>query len=114
MTTPDPARWPDLYRAGLTLAEVAQLVDADESTVRRALAKAGVERRHPGSQPNRDIPTSRIIALREAGLGWRRIGQQVGMSDTGAYRRYHRAMGCTCPGQGPDRCEYCHEYLQPT
>jgi predicted DNA-binding transcriptional regulator AlpA len=86
----DVERAADLYTQGWTLRQIGAELGVSQSTMSEQLRRAGVTMRrgaraHPAS-------TQQILELRDQGLTWPEIAEQVGMTVSGAWSRYRRAL----------------------
>jgi Sigma-70, region 4 len=88
-----------LYAQGWTLRQIGAELGVHWSTVSQQLAHAGVtvRRRAPPAHP---VSTQRILELRDQGLTWSEIAEQVDMTVSGAWSRYRRARPPRPPGLG--------------
>lgn len=86
----DAHRAAQLYRSGLTLAQVAAELGCSRSAVFRRLRRDGVPRRS-GTPPPHPAATADIVRLRDSGLTWSQVARLVGMTDQGVRSRYTTA-----------------------
>lgn len=90
------------YRAGESLAQVADRFGCSPTRVLKLLKEQQVPRRPPGSAQPWYVP--RVRELREAGLGARRIAAELGIGVTAA-QKWLRYWGMSSPrgaaGTGP-------------
>jgi hypothetical protein len=80
----------DLYAQGWTLREIGAELGVHCSTVSQQLQKAGITMRS-GGPPAHPASTQQILELRDQGLTWNEIAEQVEMTVSGAWSRYRRA-----------------------
>jgi predicted DNA-binding transcriptional regulator AlpA len=81
----------DLYVAGWTLRQIGAELDVHWATVSQHLQRAGVTLRRGGPRAHR-ASTQQILELRDQGLTWNEVAEQVGMTVSGAWSRYRRAQ----------------------
>jgi Sigma-70, region 4 len=86
----DVNRAADLYALGWTLRQIASELNLTQSTVSEQLRRAGVTMRRGGPSAH-PASTQQIIELRDQGLTWPEIAEQVDMTVSGAWSRYRRA-----------------------
>jgi transcriptional regulator with XRE-family HTH domain len=79
-----------LYAQGRTLRQIGAELGISSTTVSEHLRRAGVimRRSGPSSHP---VSTQQILELRDQGLTWSEVAEQVGMTVSGAWSRYRRA-----------------------
>jgi len=80
-----------LYAQGWTLRQIAAELRVHWGTVREQLQSAGVTMRR-GGPPAHSASTQEILELRDQGLTWNEIAEQVDMTVSGAWSRYLRAQ----------------------
>lgn len=90
------------YRAGATTRQIAAEHGIHESTVRRRLRQAGVDRRAPGVRPMTDLDR-KVVRLRQQRLRWSEIAGRLGVSRTAVQHAYFRATGETGADLTPQR-----------
>jgi predicted DNA-binding transcriptional regulator AlpA len=78
-----------LYTQGWTLRQISAELDLSATTVSQQLRRAGITMRR--GVPPRPASTQRIVELRDQGLTWPAVAEQVGMTVSGAWSRYRRA-----------------------
>ena len=86
----DVERAADLYAQGWTLRQIGAELGVHWSTVSDQLHSAGVTMRR-GGPPAHPASTQQILELRDQGLTWTEVAEQVGMTVSGAWSRYRRA-----------------------
>jgi transcriptional regulator with XRE-family HTH domain len=86
----DVKRAADLYAHGWTLRQIAVELGLAETTVSDQLRHAGVTMRRSGP-PSHPTSTQQILALRDQGLTWNEVAEQVDMTVSGARSRYRKA-----------------------
>ena len=86
----DLERAADLYAQGWTLRQIGAEMGVTATTVSHQLRKAGVTMRRGGPSAH-PASTQLIVELRDQGLTWPEIAEQVGMTVSGAWSRYQRA-----------------------
>ncbi len=84
----------DLYAQGWTLRQIGAELGVTATTVRQQLRRAGVTMRR-GGPPSHPASTQQILELRDQGLTWNEIAEQVDMTVSGAWSRYRRARTST-------------------
>jgi hypothetical protein len=72
-----------------TLRQIGAELGVHWSTVGQQLQRAGVIMRH--GAPADPASTQQIVELRDQGLTWTEVAEQVGMTVSGAWSRYRRA-----------------------
>jgi IS30 family transposase len=89
----------DFYAEGWTLRQIGDEQGISSTTVSEQLRRAGVIMRHsgPSSHP---ASTQQIRELRDQGLTWPEIAEQVDMTVSGAWSRYRRARQQKSPRSG--------------
>ena len=86
----DVKRAADLYAQGWTLRQIGAELGVHWSTVSQQPRRAGVTMRR-GGPPAHPASTQQILELRDQGLTWTEVAEQVGMTVSGAWSRYRRA-----------------------
>jgi hypothetical protein len=86
----DVDRAADLYAQGWTLRQIGVELGVHWSTVSERLQNAGISMRSSGP-PAHPASTDQIVALRDHGLTWNEIAEQVNMTRSGAWSRYRKA-----------------------
>jgi predicted DNA-binding transcriptional regulator AlpA len=86
----DVKRAADLYAQGRTLRQLGAELGVHWSTVGQQLQRAGVTLRRGGPEAH-PASTQQILELRDQGLTWPEIAEQVDMSVSGVWSRYRRA-----------------------
>jgi predicted DNA-binding transcriptional regulator AlpA len=86
----DVKRAADLYAQGRTLRQLGAELGVHWSTVGQQLQRAGVTLRCGGPEAH-PASTQQILELRDQGLTWPEIAEQVDMSVSGVWSRYRRA-----------------------
>ena len=86
----DVKRAADLYAQGRTLRQIGAELGVHWSTVSQQLQSAGVTMRRGGPSAH-PASTQQILELRDQGLTWPEIAEQVDMTVSGAWSRYRRA-----------------------
>lgn len=84
----------DLYRSGHSLADIGRAYDRSNVWVLKILRKRGVETRPAGAPVPDYVP--RIRALREQGMGARKIAKELGIGVTTA-QKWLRKWGMASP-----------------
>jgi hypothetical protein len=95
----DVERAADLYTQGWTLRQVGTELGVSSTTVSEQLRRAGVAVRR-GGPPAHPTSTQQILELRDQGLSWNEVAEQVGMTRSGAWSRYRRAERPESPRLG--------------
>ena len=85
----DVQRAADLYAQGWTLRQIGAELGVHWSTVSQQLQRAGITMRR--GAPSRPTSTQQILELRDQGLTWTEVAEQVDMTVSGAWSRYRRA-----------------------
>ena len=85
----DVKRASDLYAQGWTLRQIGAELGVHWSTVCQHLQRAGISVRSV-SPPAHPASTQQILELRDQGLGWNEIAEQVDMTVSGVWSRYRR------------------------
>src|SRR4029453_1083934 len=88
----------DLYAEGRTLRQIGAELGVTATTVSDQLRRAGVTMRR-GAPPH-SASTEQIVELRDQGLTWPEIAEQVDMTVSGAWSRYQRARRPKSPRLG--------------
>jgi predicted DNA-binding transcriptional regulator AlpA len=86
----DVKRAADLYAQGRTLRQLGAELGVHWSTVSQQLQRVGVGMRRGGPPPHA-ASTQKIMELRDQGLTWNEVAQQVDMTVSGAWSRYRKA-----------------------
>jgi Homeodomain-like domain len=86
----DLNRAADLYAQGWTLRQIGAELGVHWSTVSEQLHRSGVKMRSNGP-PAHPASTEQILELRDQGLTWNEIAEQVDMTASGVWSRYRRA-----------------------
>jgi transcriptional regulator with XRE-family HTH domain len=79
-----------LYAQGWTLRQIGAELRVHVATVREQLHSVGVSMRRTGP-PAHAASTRQILDLRDKGLTWDEIAEQVGMTVSGTWSRYQRS-----------------------
>ena len=87
----DLKRAADLYAQGWTLRQIGAELGVTATTVSHHLRRAGVTMRRGGASAH-PASTQQILELRDQGLTWNEIAEQVGMTVSGAWSRHRRAL----------------------
>jgi hypothetical protein len=95
----DVKRAADLYAQGWTLRQIGAELGVHWSTVSQQLKSAGVTMRRGGPFAH-PASTQQILQLRDQGLTWPEIAEQVDMTVSGAWSRYRRARPPRSPRLG--------------
>ena len=95
----DVKRAADLYTQGRTLRQIGAELGVTATTVSQQLRRAGVTMRR-GGPPAHPASTQQILELRDQGLTWNEIAEQVEMTVSGAWSRYQRARPPKSPRLG--------------
>jgi Helix-turn-helix domain/Sigma-70, region 4 len=95
----DVKRAADLYAQGWTLRQIGAELGVTATTVSHHLRRAGVTMRRGGASAH-PASTQQILELRDQGLTWPEIAEQVGMTVSGAWSRYQRALPPKSPRLG--------------
>ena len=94
----DIERAADMYAQGWTLRQIGAELGVTATTVSHHLRRAGVTMRR--GAPAHPASTQQILELRGRGLTWPEIAEQVGMTVSGAWSRYRRALPPKFPRLG--------------
>jgi transcriptional regulator with XRE-family HTH domain len=86
----DVQRAADLYAQGRTLRQIGAELGVTVTTVSHQLRRAGVTMRRGGASAH-PASTQQILELRDQGLTWPEIAEQVDMTVSGAWSRYRGA-----------------------
>jgi hypothetical protein len=86
----DVKRAADLYAQGWTLRQIGAELDVHLSTVSDQLRRAGVSMRRGGPSAH-PASTDQIVELRNQGLTWNEVAEEVDMTVSGVWSRYRRA-----------------------
>jgi DNA-binding CsgD family transcriptional regulator len=79
----------DLCAQGRTLRQIGAELDVHWSTVSQQLQRAGITMRR--GAPAHTVSTQQILQLRDQGLTWNEIAEQVGMTVSGVWSPCRRA-----------------------
>jgi DNA-directed RNA polymerase specialized sigma24 family protein len=85
----DVERAADLYAEGWTLRQIGAELGTSSTTVSDQLRRAGVTMRR--GAPAYPASTQQILELRDQGLTWNEVAEEVDMTVSGAWSRYRRA-----------------------
>jgi len=85
----DVKRAADLYAQGRSLREIGAELGVHWSTVSEQLQRAGFPMRR-GGPPAHPASIQEILELRERGLTWREVAEQVNMTVSGVWSRNRR------------------------
>ena len=94
----DIKRAADLYSQGQSLRQIGAELGVHWSTVSQQLQRAGITMRR--GAPSRPTSTQQILELRDQGLTWTEVAEQVDMTVSGAWSRYRRARPPNSPRLG--------------
>jgi hypothetical protein len=97
-----PADWlaaSPFVRPGLDLRQIGAELGVTGTTVSQQLRGAGVTMRRGGASAH-PASTQQILDLRDQGLTWPEIAEQVDMTVSGAWSRYRRARPPKSPRLG--------------
>jgi hypothetical protein len=86
----------DLYSQGRSLRQIGAELEVPWTAVSHQLRSAGFTMRR--GAPAHPASTERILKLRDQGLTWSEVANQVDMTVSGAWSRYRRAR----PAKRPD------------
>jgi orotate phosphoribosyltransferase-like protein len=86
----DVKRAADLYARGWTLRQIGTELGVTATTVNYQLRRAGVTMRRGGASAH-PASTQQIVELRDQGLTWPEIAEQVDMTVSGAWSPSRRA-----------------------
>jgi hypothetical protein len=95
----DVQRAADLYAQGRSLRQIGAELGVHWSMVGEQLQSAGVTMRRGGPSAH-PASTQQILELRDQGLTWNEVAEQVGMTISGAWSRYRRARPPKSPRLG--------------
>ncbi len=95
----DVKRAADLYAQGWTLRQIGAELGAHWAAVGDQLHRANVTMRS-GGHPAHPVSTQQILQLRDQGLTWNEVAEQVDMTVSGAWSRYRRARLAKPPRLG--------------
>ena len=95
----DVKRAAELYAQGRTLRQIGAELGVTATTVSHQLRRAGVTMRRGGASAH-PASTQQILELRDQGLTWPEIAEQVDMTVSGAWSRYRRARPPKSPRLG--------------
>jgi hypothetical protein len=101
----DVERAAELYAQGWTLRQTGTELGVHWATVSQQLRKAGVTMRRSGPAAH-PASTQKILDLRDQGLTWNQIAQQVGMTVSGAWSPLSKGPAAKVPHDWADgsRC----------
>jgi hypothetical protein len=88
----------DLYTEGRTLRQIGAELGVHWSTVGQQLQRAGITMRR--GAPAHPASTQQILELRDQGLTWNEVANQVDMTVSGVWSRYRRARRAKPPRLG--------------
>jgi lambda repressor-like predicted transcriptional regulator len=94
----DVERAAELYAQGWTLRQISTELGVHWATVSQQLHHASVPLRR--GAPAHPASTQTILELRDKGLTWNQVAQQVGMTASGVWSRYRRAQPPKSPRLG--------------
>jgi hypothetical protein len=80
----------ELYAQGWTLSEIGAELSLQSNIVHDHLRRAGVVMRSVGA-PTYPASTQEILDLRDQGMSWTEVAEQVDMTVSGAWSRYRKA-----------------------
>ena len=86
----DIQRAADLYAQGRILRQIGAVLGVPWTAVGHQLRQAGVTMRR-GGPPAHAACTDQIMELRDQGLTWNEIAEQVDMTVSGAWSRYRKS-----------------------
>jgi hypothetical protein len=86
----DVKRAADMYAQGWTLRQIGAELGVPLTAVGHRLRRASVTMRRSGPTAH-PASTQQILELREHGLTWNEVAEQVGMTVSGAWSRYRKA-----------------------
>jgi DNA-directed RNA polymerase specialized sigma24 family protein len=86
----DIDRAADLYAQGWTLRQISAELGISSTTVSEQLCRAGDTMRRSGP-PAHSASTQQILELRDGGLTWSEVAEEVDMTVSGAWSRYRKA-----------------------
>ena len=89
----------DLSAEGKTVRQIGAELGVTATTVSHQLRRAGVQMRRSGP-PAHPASTQQLLELRDKGLTWPEIAEQVDMTVSGAWSRYRRARPPKSPRLG--------------
>jgi len=95
----DAKRAADMYAQGRSLREIGAELGLTETTLSEQLRHAGVTMRS-GGPPAHPASTQQILELRDQGLTWNEVANQVDMTVSGAWSRYRKARPLKPPRLG--------------
>ena len=95
----DVKRAAELYGQGWTLRQIGAELGLPWTAVGHQLRRAGVTMRRGGA-PAHPASTQQIPELRDQGLTWNEIAEQVGTTVSAAWSRYRRARPPKSPRLG--------------
>lgn len=96
----DPAEILELYRAGGSFRDIAELKGSSISAIRRVFLAAGGEPRNPSGRPRIELPDAEMSELYRSGYTLNEIAMRFGCSDVTVSNRL-KELGTTlrpsCP-----------------
>jgi hypothetical protein len=95
----DVKRAADLHAQGWSLRQIAAELGVHWSAVGRQLESAGITMRRSGPSAH-PASTEGILELRDQGLTWTELAEQVDMTVSGAWSRYRRSRPPKSPRLG--------------
>jgi hypothetical protein len=95
----DVQRAADLYAQGWTLRQIGAELGVPWTAVSHQLRRSGVTMRR-GGPPAHPTSTDQILKMRDQGLTWNEVAEQVDMTVSGAWSRYRRARPRKSPRLG--------------
>jgi hypothetical protein len=95
----DVKRAADLYSQGRSLRQIGAELGVPWTAVGHQLRQAGVTMRR-GGPPAHPASTDQILELRDQGLTWNEVADQVDITVSGAWSRYRRARPPKSPHLG--------------
>jgi hypothetical protein len=99
LPTPEVERAADLYTPRWTLRQIGAELGLTATTVSEQLRRAGVPMRCSGPSAH-PASTDQIVELRDQGLTWTEVAEQLDMTVSGAWSRYRRARPPKSPRLG--------------
>jgi hypothetical protein len=88
----------ELYAQGRSLRQIAAELGLTVTTVSDQLRRSGVTMRR--GAPSHPASTEQIVELRDRGLTWSQVAEQVDLTVSGAWSRYRRARPPKPPSLG--------------
>jgi hypothetical protein len=95
----DVERAADLYAKGWALRQIGAELGVHWSTVGQQLQNVGVSMRRGGPSAHR-ASSQHMLELRDQGVTWSEVAQQVDMTVSGAWSRYRKARPPKSPRLG--------------